>query len=224
MMFVRSPILFILVGPSGGGKTTCEQALLADYPGSLVKVITVTSRAPRAGEVDGLNYLFVSKDEFRRKQKNGEFFEWEETHGNLYGTLNNSLGELIVNPLLPKTEAPSINGIPQIDRLFNIDLRGAMTFKRSFPNNVVVVCMIPPTREVLKDRLVSRGTSGEELQTRLATAEREYKQILSCSDVIDYLVVNDQLDRAIENIKDILNAERSKISRISRNTIEGFCG
>jgi guanylate kinase len=208
----RKGILFVLVGPSGSGKSTLCNRLVKDFHADLHYSISVTSRPPRAGEVDGKSYHFVSREEFIAQRERGEFFEWEETHGNLYGTLRSSLE----------------NGINSgHDLLFQIDIRGAMTMKRNFPDNTVAVFIIPPSFEALQERLLGRGTVDEaELQRRIATARQEYEALQALSKdkgMIDYLILNHDIEDAYVNMKGIVLAERSRYLRMDSGSVATFC-
>jgi len=209
---VRKGILFVLIGPTGSGKSTFCNRLLGDFPDSLRYSVSATSRPMRPGEVQGKSYHFFSRDEFTRKIEAGDFFEWEETHGNLYGTLRGSL----------------IDGINSgRDLLFQIDIRGALNFKRAFPNNTVTVFIIPPSFAALKARLSGRGTTDpEELARRFSTARTEYKALQELSEQqgqIDYLVVNRELDAAYEEIKAVVVSERARYHRMDLPSVRQFC-
>lgn len=209
---VRKGILFVLVGPTGCGKSTFCSRLIAEYPETLQYSTSATTRPPRPGEIPGKSYHFMQRDEFEQRRAKGDFFETEETHGYLYGTLRSSLE----------------NGINAgKDLVFQIDIRGALNFKRHFPNNAVTLFIIPPSFEDLKVRLKGRGTvDPEELQRRFATARDEYEALLKLNGdpgKIDYLVVNKDLDEAYRSVKAIVLAERSRYLRIDRASVEQFC-
>jgi len=209
---VRKGILFVLVGPTGCGKSTFCSRLVNEFPDTVQYSTSATTRPPRPGEVQGKSYHFMSREEFESRRAAGEFFESEETHGYLYGTLRSSLE----------------NGINAgKDLLFQIDIRGALNFKRSFPNNTVTLFIIPPTFDDLKDRLKGRGTvDPEELQRRFATARDEYEALLKLNGdpgKIDYLVVNSELEQAYQSVKAIVLAERSRYLRIDRASVEQVC-
>ena len=209
---VRKGILFVLIGPTGSGKSTFCNRLLEDFPDTLRYSVSATSRPMRHGEVQGKSYHFFSREEFVKKIEAGDFFEWEETHGNLYGTLRGSL----------------IDGINSgRDLLFQIDIRGALNFKRSFPHNTVTVFIIPPSFAALKERLSGRGTTDpEELSRRFATARSEYKALQELSEQqgqIDYLVVNRELDTAYEEIKAVVVSERARYHRMDLPSVRQFC-
>lgn len=208
----RAGILFILMGPTGSGKTTLCDKLVSEFSANLQYSVSATSRMPRPGEVQGKSYHFLKQDDFITKREAGEFFEWEETHGNLYGTLNSSL----------------VSGINAgMDLLFQVDIRGALKFKRQFPNNTVTVFLVPPKFEVMKQRLASRGTTdSQELAKRFTTAKSEYESLLDSHgspDTIDYLVVNSEIEATYDRVRAIVMAERARYQRMEKVSIEQFC-
>ena len=201
MKIDREGIFFCLSSPAGAGKTTISETLLRDSAVSIKRVVTSTSRERRPLEVEGRSYRFLSKEDFLRGIDEGNFFEWEEVHGNLYGTL------------LKDLEGPE-------DKLMVIDIRGALSFKRAFPDRVVLTIVVPPRPEDLKFRLLSRGTESElQLEKRLETAKREYEMILGDSGKIDYLIINDVLPDAIAHFKAIIEAESLRFARLKSNFI-----
>jgi guanylate kinase len=209
---IRKGILFVLIGPTGSGKSTFCERLVAEFPDSLQFSNSATSRPPRANEAGGKTYHFMSRDEFIARRERGEFFEWEEIHGNLYGTLQQSL----------------IQGIESgKDLLFQIDIRGALNFKRQFPDNTVSVFLLPPSFDELQRRLRSRGTVEEvELKRRFETARSEYQSLLRLhgdARMIDYLVVNRELESTYEQVRAIVLAERARYLRINKDSAEQFC-
>lgn len=207
----RTGILFVLIGPSGSGKSTFCSRLVRDFD-DLHYSISVTSRPPRAGEVQGTSYHFVSREEFIARRDHGEFFEWEETHGNLYGTLRATLQ----------------NGIDGgHDLLFQIDIRGALTMKKHFPDNTVAVFIVPPSFEALRGRLLARGAVDTfELERRFATARQEYEALISLRlehDKIDYLLLNEDIEDTYAQMKGIVVAERSRYLRMDGDSVAQFC-
>ena len=207
----RKGILFVLIGPSGSGKSTFCGRLIKDFD-DLHYSISVTSRPPRQGEVQGKSYHFVSREEFLARRDRGEFFEWEETHGNLYGTLRSTLQ----------------NGIDGgHDLLFQIDIRGALTMKKHFPDNTVSVFIVPPSFEALRERLVGRGSvDAAELERRFGTARQEYETLLSLhrdAGKIDYLLLNQELEETYSHMKGIVMAERSRYLRLDGESVAKFC-
>jgi len=186
-------LLLILSSPSGAGKTTLTHRLMQDMKGVTFSV-SHTTRAPRASEVDGQDYHFVGEDEFRERIAAGEFAEWAEVHGNLYGT---SVAEI-----RRASEAGS-----QV-LLFDVDYQGARQIKASFAR-AVGVFILPPSMDELRRRLESRGTeSSESLDRRFRKAAVEIEHY----PFFDYLVVNDDLQRALGELMGVIRAERSKRS------------
>jgi guanylate kinase len=201
MRVEREGIFFCLSSPAGAGKTTISESLLRDATVSVKRVVTCTSRERRPLEVEGQSYHFLSKDEFIQGVDGGAFFEWEEVHGNLYGT------RLI-----------DLEGSE--DKLVVIDIRGALSFKRAFPERSVLTIVVPPRPEDLKFRLLSRGTENEQqLEKRLETAKREYEMFLGDPGKIDYLIVNDALPDAIGHFKAIIEAESLRFRRLKSSFI-----
>lgn len=206
----RKGIIFCLIGPAGGGKTTVAQRLAQD-PGITVNV-SVTSRAPRPDESPGSCYHFVTREEFLRRVAAGEFFEWEEIHGNLYGTLRSSI--------LSQIEQGR-------DLLLTIDIQGSLNYKRHFRETAVLVFLAPPSPEALRSRLENRsGSAPDDVQRRIATARQEYDRLLSLhekDDAVDYLVVNDQLEVTYAAVRAILDAERFRLKRVDSDMLQTLC-
>lgn len=203
MTVARRGMLFCLVGPAGGGKTSFCRKLEEAYGASVRCSVSVTSRPARPDEIKGKSYVFVTRADFERLVRDGEFFEWEENHGNYYGTLRSTVEETLRGG---------------IDLLLTIDIRGALNFKKSFPQNTVITFIVPPSTAALRERLRGRGEISDlEFRTRLATATREYRELLDSagSDQIDYLLVNDSFDVAFAGLRAILDAERHRLVRIS---------
>jgi len=212
MKLIRKGILFCLCGPAGVGKTLLGRKLLDANPRTLERSISLTSRAKREGEVQGESYHFVSKEEFQEKIDKQELFEWEEVHGQYYGTLQNSIDRAIEGGT---------------DLLLIVDVRGSFSIKQRYPKNAIVVFVVPPSFKTLKERLIGRGRiDAEELARRVATARSEYETLLQHAgdpDKIDYLVLNDDLELAFANLSQILGAERSRLVRIERASVEKIC-
>jgi guanylate kinase len=208
----RTGMLLCLVGPAGGGKTSHAEQLILDNPGTITFSVSATSRAPRVGEIDGVHYHFLSRAQFEQKLAAGDFFESEEVHGNLYGTLR-------------QTITGALNA--GLDLLLDIDIRGALNFKRHFPRESVIVFLVPPSADILRERLAARGSSSpEDLATRLNTAKSEYTALLSSvteGPAIDYFVVNDDRQDAHQNLVAILKAERLRLVRLNSADLNGLC-
>ncbi len=186
--------LIVLSAPAGGGKTTLANLLLSEIP-NLVKITTCTTRKPRPGEVNGVDYFFLSKEEFEKKIEEGECLEYALVHGNYYGT--------------PKSEV-----IKEINKgndvLLIIDVQGMRQIKKNF-NNVTAIFIIPPSFDELIRRMKKRGDTEEEIKKRLETAKKELKAWKE----YDFIVINDILDRAKEDLKSIILSSRLKTSRFS---------
>lgn len=179
--------VFLLSGPSGVGKTTIVKRLLELSPVPLMKAISATTRPMRVGEVSGQSYYFMTQQEFDRRRENNEFLECAEVHssGYWYGTLRSELERA------RKAGAWSF---------LEIDVQGALAVKREYPDAVSVFLVVPSV-EGYERRLRARGTESEEvIQRRLKTAEEELK----FADRYDYQIVNDDLERAVQEIAQIL--------------------
>lgn len=177
--------LFVISGSSGVGKGTLLKELLLQHP-ELELSISATTRKPRPGEVDGVNYFFVSKDEFMRSVENKEFLEWAEFNGNCYGTK-----QAWVEKQLNKGK----------NLILEIETKGALQIKQKMPESILIF-ILPPSIEELEHRLRGRNTEDEEtIQGRLHEAFRE----IECSKYYDYKVVNDDLYKALKELEQIIN-------------------
>jgi guanylate kinase len=182
-----SPFPVILSAPSGGGKTTIARMLLSRRP-DLGYSVSCTTRAPRAGEVAGRDYYFMSRAEFIAKREQGAFAESAEVHGNLYGTLRAEVERVL-------------SGGQHV--VMDIDVQGAVQFVRAFPLSVTIF-ILPPSAEVLLERLRGRQTeSPAQLAARLQSALQELQQV----DEYEYVVMNDELERAVSSVESIIDAE-----------------
>jgi guanylate kinase len=182
-----SPFPVILSAPSGGGKTTIARMLLSRRP-DLGYSVSCTTRAPRQGEVPGRDYYFMSRAEFIAKREQGAFAESAEVHGNLYGTL--------------RAEVERVMSRGQ-HVVMDIDVQGAVQFVRAFPLSVTIF-ILPPSAEVLLERLRGRLTeSPAQLAARLQSALQELQQV----DEYEYVVMNDELERAVSSVESIIDAE-----------------
>ncbi len=178
--------LFVVSGSSGVGKGTLLKALLTNNP-EINLSISATTRQPRSGEVDGVSYFFMAKDDFLNAIENKEFLEWAEFNGNYYGTKQS-----YVEKTLNKSE----------DLILEIETKGAKQIKEKMPE-AILIFILPPSTEELEKRLRGRNTEDETaIQNRLKEALRE----IECSKDYDYCVVNDDLDRALTELQGILNA------------------
>ncbi len=182
--------LFVFSAPSGSGKTTIVRKLLCEFD-DLVFSISATTRKRRGNEVEGKDYFFISEDEFKRKIENDEFIEWEKFYDYYYGTLKS-----FVDKQLEQNKSV----------LLEVDVKGAVRIKKKYSNSVLIF-IAPPSKEVLKQRLINRKTeTAEDLQKRIERAEME----LEYKDKFDYVVINENLDKAIEEVKEIVKKEINK--------------
>jgi len=177
----------ILSAPSGGGKTTIAKALLARRP-DLGYSVSCTTRTPRPGEVQGRDYYFMTRAEFLAEREKGAFAESAEVHGNLYGTL--------------RAEVDRVLGSGK-HVVMDIDVQGAVQFMRAFPQTVTIF-ILPPSAEVLLERLRARKTEDPaQLAARLQSALQELQQV----GEYEYVIVNDDLERAVASVESIIDAE-----------------
>ncbi|MDZ4306339.1 guanylate kinase [Allopontixanthobacter sp.] len=190
----RRGLMFILSSPSGAGKTTIAQRIL-EKDGQIRLSVSYTTRPIRPGEVHGRDYFFVNVEDFNRKVEAGEFLEWAEVFGHLYGT--------------PKAEIKGGLKAGQ-DYLFDIDWQGTQQLYQRMEVDVVRVFLLPPSIEELQRRLASRGTdSTQVVADRMARARSE----ISHWDGYDYVVVNDDIDACFDKVTGILNSERMRRAR-----------
>jgi guanylate kinase len=176
----REGVMLLISGPSGSGKSTICKRLLEDP--RVVFSVSATTRPMRPGEVDGRDYHFMDREAFRRRIERGEFLEWAEVYGNLYGTLRSEMEDVVRRGQV---------------FLVEIDVQGALQL-RALGIPGVYVFIAPPSFEELRQRLVDRGTeSPEALERRLRKAEDEYRERVK----YDHVVVNDELERATEEVR-----------------------
>jgi guanylate kinase len=190
-----NPFPIILSAPSGGGKTTIAKVLLG-LRGDVGYSVSCTTRLPRPGETNGTDYYFLSVEEFARREREGDFAEFAKVHGNMYGTLRSEISRVL--------------GTGK-HVIMDIDVQGANQFRQAFPQSVTIF-VLPPSGEVLLERLKNRKTeSPQQLAARLDSALQELRAV----EEYEYVVVNDDLDRAVANVGSILDAEVFSRERVS---------
>jgi guanylate kinase len=190
----RRGLLFVLSSPSGAGKTTLARRLLAADP-ALKMSVSLTTRKPRRGEVDGTDYTFVDTAVFERMKAAGELLEWAHVHGNLYAT--------------PK--APVMAALARgEDMLFDIDWQGARQLKAHLSGDMVSVFILPPDGKALERRLKTRNQDSDEvMRRRLEAAAAEIEHW----DEYDYVIVNSEVEASLATLTGILAAERLRRTR-----------
>ncbi len=199
-MSERQPVLVVVSAPSGAGKTTVLARVLEETPGLRFSV-SHTTRAPRPGEHDGVDYHFVDPDAFLRLQQAGGLLEWAEVHGNLYGT--------------GRAEVERARNEGR-DLLLDLDVSGAAQVRAQI-QEAVTVFILPPSYEVLERRLRGRGKDDEPtIRRRLAAAGREIDAFVH----YDYAIVNDDLDSCVERLKSIVSAERCRVALVAERARE----
>lgn len=186
-------ILFVVSSPSGGGKGTLVQRVLGRVQ-NLTYSVSYTTRAPRNGEVPGREYFFVTREQFESMVDAGEFLEWAHVHGKLYGTSRHQVARDV-------SEGRDI--------ILEVDVQGADSVRKLVTDSVSIF-ILPPSREILRQRLIARGTdSPEELELRLRNAPNELQRY----EAFDYVIINDEVERAAGQLSCIIEAERAGRTR-----------
>jgi guanylate kinase len=189
-----NPLLLVLSAPSGGGKTTVAK-LLMQRRSDIGYSVSCTTRAPRSGEVDGVDYHFLTEKRFFDYRSRGEFAEWAFVHGKYYGTLKSAVSEVMASGR---------------HVMMDVDVQGAAQLAESWPA-AVMVFMLPPSLDVLLARLKLRNTEdGEVLLTRLRSAHEELRAVSR----YHYVLVNDDLESTVARVSSIIDAEEVKRERI----------
>ncbi|HBH18017.1 MAG TPA: guanylate kinase [Cyanobacteria bacterium UBA9579] len=187
----RKGRVFVIAGPSGVGKGTLLSLLISKHP-EIVLSVSVTTRKPRAGEVDGVNYLFISKEDFEEMIEKEEFLEWANFAGNYYGTYANIVTESLQMGL---------------DVALEIDVQGALQVKEKI-KDAILIFILPPSVGELHARLFKRKTdSKESIEKRLSIVRTEIEK----KHLFHYEIVNDNIDTAIKNLEAVILAERCRV-------------
>lgn len=180
--------LFIFSGPSGAGKGTVREKVFKKID-NISYSVSCTTRKPREGEIDGRDYHFISVDEFKHEIAENMFIEWAEVHGNFYGT-----SRTFIEPLLEQGK----------DVMLEIDVQGALQVKKKMPE-CVTVFLSPPSMQILEKRLRGRGSNDEEdIKLRMKNAEIE----MSYANSYDHKIINDDVDKASEELINLINSYR----------------
>lgn len=188
-------MLIVLSGPSGVGKGTVRKALFEDPNIDFQYSISATTRQPREGEKNGVDYFFLSKEEFEQRIMQGDMLEYAQYVDNYYGTPKSFIDETLESGK---------------DVFLEIEVNGAMQVRKRMPEGIFIF-LTPPDIEELEQRLVGRGTDSQEvIKNRIETAKSELKMMIN----YDYSVVNDEISNAVDAIKAIIKAERLKVSRV----------
>lgn len=191
--------LFVVSAPSGAGKTTLCRRLCEVLP-DIRHSVSFTTRKIRPGEIDGVHYVFIDEEEFRSMINAGEFLEWATVHGNFYGTPRSKIIESIESG---------------IDVVLDLDVQGARQIKEKYPDSKLIF-ILPPSMDELLKRLKGRMTDSKEvIRERMKKAKDEIIEYKN----YDYVIVNDIFENALEELKSIVIAERSKIQKIDTNWI-----
>jgi guanylate kinase len=199
----RRGLMLVLSSPSGAGKTTLSQRLIAQNP-DLVLSVSTTTRTPRPGERDGVDYHFTDEETFLKQAFDGRFYEWAKVFDHYYGT-----------PRGPVEDALEDGR----DVVFDIDWQGARKLTEQAPDDVVRIFILPPSLTLLRERLKKRAQDSDEIIN--GRMERAKSEIAHWSEY-DYVVVNDDFARALEKLNQILHAER--LRRPRHQWLEGFVG
>ena len=197
--------LFIVSGPSGAGKGTICKRLIEDSDAGKIELsISMTTREKRVGEVEGESYYFISEEKFLKKISDGGFLEHAQVYGNFYGTPK----EKVLKKLSES-----------VDVVLEIDIQGALKVKEAYPEGIFIF-ILPPSMSILRKRLTGRGTdSMETIDMRLAQTFEE----LSYIEEYDYVVVNGELDEAVNRVKAVVIAEHSRVTKdIKRILMEKY--
>lgn len=196
-MYKEKGLLIVLSGPSGVGKGTVRKEIFSQNDAKFEYSISMTTRKPREGEVDGVDYFFKSREEFEQLIEQGKLLEYAEFVGNYYGTPVDYVRETIENGR---------------DVFLEIEVQGARQVREKFPE-ALFIFLAPPSLSELRNRIVTRGTETEDIiSRRLQTAKEEIEMM----DLYDYVVENDEVKLACERIKSIVVAEHCKRERIAK--------
>lgn len=196
MLGKKKGLILVISAPAGAGKTTLCKRLLQAFP-SFTYSVSFTTRPPRKNEIEGVDYYFVSQEEFKKMIKKEAFLEWAEVHGELYGTSAKLLDRAIEG---------------EKDVVLEVDVKGGKRIKGKYPE-AILIFLLPPSWEELIKRLKGRATENDEkTKQRLIRAKKEVKFL----PFYDYFIINDDINKALQDLSTIINAERCRVNRISK--------
>ena len=201
-MFKKKSLIVVVSAPSGAGKTTLCKRLLQNSP-SFTCSVSFTTRHPRKNEIEGVDYYFVSPTEFQKMIEDRKFVEWAKVHEQLYGTSANLLNKAI--------EAEK-------DVVLEVDVKGGTQIKKNYPQ-AVLIFLLPPSWQELEKRLKSRRTEDyERVKERIIQAKKE----IEYAPYYDYLIINDDINRALDDLTAIIRAERCRMNRVPVRELRDF--
>jgi len=196
----KKGILIVISGPSGAGKGTICQALLEKHD-DLYLSVSATTREPRKGEFHGVNYFFVTKEEFKGKVSEDDFLEWAQVYGNYYGTPKSNVDEML-------------NAGKNV--ILEIDIQGALKIKENSEDGVFIF-ILPPSMEELKKRIINRKSETQEsLMRRFSSAYQEINYISK----YNYGIINDTVENSVHKVENIICAEKCRVDRIKEDILE----
>ncbi|HOW83495.1 MAG TPA: guanylate kinase [Spirochaetota bacterium] len=192
---MKNNVPVVISAPSGAGKSTIIRRLLKE-DSRLGFSVSTTTRRPRDGEVEGRDYYYISDDDFSKMREAGEFLEWAVVHGNCYGTAKKEVDRLAAAGKIP---------------IFDVDIQGTKNLRNTIPD-AVYIFIVPPSLQILEQRLKDRKTDSEEqIRIRLGNALKELREYR----LYDYLVVNDQIEAAVVAIQSAIRAESHRLARMT---------
>lgn len=201
-MFKKKSLIVVISAPSGAGKTTLCKRLLQNSP-SFTCSVSFTTRHPRKNEIEGVDYYFVSPTEFQKMIEDRKFVEWAKVHEQLYGTSANLLNKAI--------EAEK-------DVVLEVDVKGGTQIKKNYPQ-AVLIFLLPPSWQELEKRLKSRRTEDyERVKERITQAKKE----IEYAPYYDYLIINNDINRALDDLTAIIRAERCRMNRVPVRELRDF--
>jgi len=201
-LFKKKSLIVVISAPSGAGKTTLCKRLLQNSP-SFTCSVSFTTRHPRKNEIEGVDYYFVSPTEFQKMIEDRKFVEWAKVHEQLYGTSANLLNKAI--------EAEK-------DVVLEVDVKGGTQIKKNYPQ-AVLIFLLPPSWQELEKRLKSRRTEDyERVKERIIQAKKE----IEYAPYYDYLIINNDINRALDDLTAIIRAERCRMNRVPVRELRDF--